>query len=276
MLIENEQILVEGKWWDLVYLYQFIRRLTTPFEESPAFKLGIIDKEGNVLKKRKDLTTDQEKDAYTYYDTLVFNLKKMLAKLPFGKTMMASFVAGLLLLKEEKNYTFHIMQDHDPVLLEKEFHSLYNTVLNENIFMEAKSFLAEQKIKEMMATPAVPTTQEPVMTPKAVNVYHKKKNIIRRTTPIMEDDLKDKIESHGDYKVFTVDTATFMNARAGKTRYERYNKYVGKSPLGDHIREYAISNPKKPVILKDECTGQLCFLKYGSEAKTTINKYYGK
>ena len=65
MKIENNQILLEGKWMDLLYLYQFIKRLTTPFDKTEAFKLGIIDKDGNVLRKRKTLSTAEEKNAYT-------------------------------------------------------------------------------------------------------------------------------------------------------------------------------------------------------------------
>ena len=36
-------------------IYKFIKLLVTPFEKTDAFKLGIIDKDGNYLKKQKDL-----------------------------------------------------------------------------------------------------------------------------------------------------------------------------------------------------------------------------
>lgn len=297
MLLENGQILVEGKWMDLLYLYQFIRRLTTPFDKTEAFKLGIIDKDGNVLRKRNTLTTPEEKNAYTYFDTLIFNLKKLLGKLPFGKTTLASFIAGLLLLREEKNYTFLVMQEKDNNHLEKEYMKLYEEVINDQSYSEllsnVRSMLTEQKMKEDMGVAAVPTTQEPVMTPKAVKAYHsanaKGAGIIRRKKPIIaseakdqlrpadyEDSVADRVESHGNYKVFSVDTKTFQNARNGKGRYERYDKYVGNSPLKEEIREYAIANTNKPVILKDEKTGMLCFLKYGTEGRNNFNRYYGK
>lgn len=307
-MIENNQILVEGKWFDMLYLYQFLKRLTTPFEKTEAFKLGIIDKDGNVLRKRNTLTTPEEKNAYTYFDTLVFNLKKLLGRLPFGKTMLASFVAGLLLLREEKNHTFLVIQEADQITLEKTFMKLYETVVNNEIYKEpisqVRSMINEQKMKEDMGTAAVPTTQEPVMTPSAVKKYHQAnkkggRGIARRNPPVgtgtpftlppnneavdkqlrpsdYYNDVADRVESHGDYKVFPVDTKTFMSARNGKGRYERYDKYVGNSPLKEHIREYAMANTNKPVILKDECTGQICFLKYGTEARNTVTKYYGQ
>ena len=45
---------------DTYLIYQVLRRLTTPFDETEAFKLGLIDKDGKLLKKPKDR---KEKDA---------------------------------------------------------------------------------------------------------------------------------------------------------------------------------------------------------------------
>ena len=36
---------------NLYFLYKFIRILTTPINESEAYKLGIIDEKGKILKK---------------------------------------------------------------------------------------------------------------------------------------------------------------------------------------------------------------------------------
>ena len=38
---------------DLFLVYQFIRRLATPFKEWKAYELGIIDDKGVQLKKRR-------------------------------------------------------------------------------------------------------------------------------------------------------------------------------------------------------------------------------
>jgi len=38
---------------DLFLVYQFIRRLATPFIKWDAFKEGVIDKDGKVLIKKK-------------------------------------------------------------------------------------------------------------------------------------------------------------------------------------------------------------------------------
>lgn len=90
---------------DLFMVYQFIRRLATPFNEWEAFKLGIIDADGNVLKKRKDLMTIKERDSFGVFDVMVLNIKKLLAKLPGGSTKIASYAAALYLIREWKHFT---------------------------------------------------------------------------------------------------------------------------------------------------------------------------
>lgn len=87
---------------DLFLVYQFIKRLTTPFDQWEAYKLGIIDAEGNELKKRKDFTKVSERQAYGIYDRMILKLKKLLAKLPAGQTRLATYAAALWLIKEQK------------------------------------------------------------------------------------------------------------------------------------------------------------------------------
>ena len=85
---------------DAFIAYKFIKILTTPWTETEAYKLGIIDENGKVLRKRKDLKLSTEKNAYTVFHTLCWNVKKLLEKLPGGKTRIQSFAAALYLLKE--------------------------------------------------------------------------------------------------------------------------------------------------------------------------------
>ena len=64
--------------------------------------MGIIDNRGKVLKKYKDLDTSKEKEAYTVLDRFIFNLKRLLQKIPGGKSKFASYAAAaILLLKED-------------------------------------------------------------------------------------------------------------------------------------------------------------------------------
>lgn len=85
---------------DLVYTLRFLRLLTTKFEDTTAFKLGLIDKEGNKLKSPD---TSEERSAYNAFHRLVFNLKKLLAKVPGGGSRLATYAAALYLIKEQLN-----------------------------------------------------------------------------------------------------------------------------------------------------------------------------
>jgi hypothetical protein len=82
---------------DLAYTLRFLRLLTTKFEDTTAYKLGLIDEKGNKIKKAK---TPEEKSAYNAFHRLVFNLKKLLAKVPGGSSKFASYISALFLIKE--------------------------------------------------------------------------------------------------------------------------------------------------------------------------------
>ena len=82
---------------DTVYAFRFVRLLVQKWEKTEAFKLGIIDKNGKKIKKP---TLPAEKAAYTYFHRLVFNVKRLLGKVPGGKSTLASVAAALYLIKE--------------------------------------------------------------------------------------------------------------------------------------------------------------------------------
>ena len=85
---------------DLYYTFRFVKMLTTPFNETDAFKLGIIDEDGQRIKSKK-ISTSEEKTAYTVFHRLVFNIKKLLEKLPGGASRLSSYAAALFLLREK-------------------------------------------------------------------------------------------------------------------------------------------------------------------------------
>ena len=91
-----------GRAIDLFVTYRFIKLLVTPFEKTPAFKLGIIDKDGNRIVKQgkgilrqtvpEPLRTSEEKSAYTVLHKLVFNIKKLFAKVPGLRTKLGTML----------------------------------------------------------------------------------------------------------------------------------------------------------------------------------------
>ena len=111
-----------GRAIDLFVTYRFLKLLTTPFEKTDAFKLGIIDDKGNRIRKPKssqpavELTTSELKNSYTILHKLVFNVKKLFNKVPGLRTKVGTYAAALFLLKD----TFKESVD-DPDMFEKEF-----------------------------------------------------------------------------------------------------------------------------------------------------------
>ena len=83
---------------DLVYTFRFLRLLTTNFEDTEAFKAGIIDDKGKRLKSFSLDSMDNRdtyRNVYTPFHRLVFNIKKIMAKVPGGGSKLASYAAAL-------------------------------------------------------------------------------------------------------------------------------------------------------------------------------------
>lgn len=89
---------------DLVYTFRFLKLLVTKFEDTNAYKLGIIDEKGNRVKSKR-IVTSEEKSAYNTFHKLVFNIKKLLEKAPGGSSKLATYAAALFLIKENFGVT---------------------------------------------------------------------------------------------------------------------------------------------------------------------------
>jgi hypothetical protein len=96
---------------DNLIAYRILSMIVMPFEETDAYKLGIIDKNGNNLIKTSKLKTSQERDAYTYLNRLVFNIKKILNKLPGGESKTKNLIAALWLVKESYVNKTNVFQE---------------------------------------------------------------------------------------------------------------------------------------------------------------------
>jgi len=140
---------------DLVITYRIIKLLVTPFERQEAYKQGIIDKDGNVLKKYRTLKTTKEKQAYTILHRFVFNLKRILKRVGLGGRLGSFAVALALLLKENKEYEQHKILIESAIISYLKETKQYDNLLNE-----------QGEVKPMYE-------QEPFMTCFGIDVYEK-------------------------------------------------------------------------------------------------------
>ena len=239
----------------IYFAYQFLTKLTTPFEKTEAYKLGIIDKNGKVLKKRSTLKSQEEKDAYTITDTMIFNLKKLLGKVPGGRSRFATFAAALFLLKEDLTYRHY----QDQSFLQEEFFKFMKTDEKDVQLVREQITLREKYLDELDAGSGniASIGIGPDGEPPGITAAQKKK----------------KREKFAGAEVFTVDPNVFMKARFGKKKYAKYENYVGNDEIGQEIRQYGRANPSKPIIIKDSLTGAMLYLKYGKDNARIQNFY---
>lgn len=211
---------------DLYIVYRILRKLTTPFTEWDAYKTGVIDAEGNLLKKSADRRTQAEMDSYTPFDNLIAKLKRLLAKIPGGAGRFATYATALLLIKEEKSLTEENIEERFKEYL--------------------KSEMLNEEITNVVGTGSIAGTDGNPPVGKTV--------MMRR---------------FAGNDVFVVDTKRYNNARLGKKKYLKYETYVGTDEVGNAIRAYGRKYPKKPIILQDDKTGSMIFLRYGRSGMFT-------
>jgi len=229
---------------NIYFVYQFLKKLVTPFNKTKAFELGIVDEKGKILKRRRDLETDDEKDAYNLSDTLVWNLKKILGKIPLGKSRLASYAAALWLIKEQQD-GYKITEEE----LELQFFDLFEKMYNNDLEFDSATL---KKFEDTLIE-ASPTT--------AMGGG----NIAVRGIPLLKKPPKGLVmKRFGGIDVFAIDPTYFQKSRLGKKKYTRYSGYVGEDEAGEYIRAFARKYPKKPIIVMDSSTGCMQYLRHGS------------
>ena len=229
---------------NIYFVYQFLKKLVTPFEKTKAFELGIIDEKGKILKRRRDLEGDEEKSAYNLSDTLIWNIKKLMGKIPGGKSRLASYAAALWLIKEQQD-GYKITEEELELQFFDQFEKMYN---NDLVFDSATLKKFEDILNEDSPTTAMGGG-----------------NIAVRGIPLLKKPPKGLVmKRFGGIDVFALDPAYFHKSRLGKKKYTRYSGYVGEDEAGDYIRAFARKYPKKPIIVMDSQTGCMQYLRHGS------------
>jgi hypothetical protein len=152
---------------DNLIAYRILTMMITNFEDTKAFKLGIIDKTGKNLKKTSTLKTAEEKDAYTYLTRLVFNMKKIVNKIG-GENKLKSFVAALFLVKE-----YYESGSRTTSLMEEKFERIMKT-LDNNVTLVEEEMLVNKFFSEdavVNVTGAAVSTDQPKIDKKNIKKY---------------------------------------------------------------------------------------------------------
>jgi hypothetical protein len=156
---------------DNLIAYKVLRMLVANFTDTEAFKLGIIDAKGKNLRKANTLTTTEEKDAYNFLNRLVFNMKKIINKLPGGEHKTKSLVAALWLVKET-----YESGSRSTAMMQEKFDKLITMLDNRVSLVEeellVKKFLSEEgEGGSMNVTGAAVSTDEPKIDKKNIKKF---------------------------------------------------------------------------------------------------------
>ena len=114
---------------DNIIAARIIYLLVLPFEKWEAFKEGIIDANGEKIDG-----VDTHSDNWSMLHRPVSRLKKLLGKIPGGKSVIASIAAAYLLVRE------CIESNVEPMLLEEWFIEV--SALNETMSVETYVFVS--------------------------------------------------------------------------------------------------------------------------------------
>lgn len=270
--------------------YKFMQILITPWDEQDAYKYGIIDEKGNLLRSYDDLTTIDEKNSFTLFHRLVFNIKRIMSRIPFVKSKLGTLATALFLIREAK------MLDADiQPLLESYFPEALSGLLNESqqyqfsllkaglyclktdvvdssgelipegsiisitkdtfckeTFMGYKIFVLENDGTKIALTHDILESENGMSTTSGVAVDQ----------PIGPNPIgvKKRYQFAG-VDVFDVTRDVWLKSLRGKPKYHKYAAYVGADEVGEEIRAYALANPTKRVILRDDKTGSMIYLR---------------
>ena len=154
-----------SRFVDNVLAYRILSMLVKNFTETQAYKLGLIDEKGKLIKKP---STAKEKDAYTYLHKLVFNMKKIINRLPGGESKLKSVVTALFLIKEyyeSGNRTTSLMEDR------------YKSLMDMDISLIEEEILVEKYMKDIEedaptnATGVAVSTDRPAIRRKDLKKY---------------------------------------------------------------------------------------------------------
>jgi hypothetical protein len=154
-----------SRFVDNILAYRILSMLVKNFKDTQAYKLGLIDEKGKLIKKP---STSKEKDAYTYLHKLVFNMKKIINRLPGGESKLKSVVTALFLIKEyyeSGNRTTSLMEDR------------YKSLMDMDISLIEEEILVEKYMKDMEedaptnATGVAVSTDRPAIRRKDLKKY---------------------------------------------------------------------------------------------------------
>lgn len=271
--------------------YKFMQILVTDWKDQDAYQYGIIDDEGNTIRSYSDLTTIDEKNSFTLFHRLVFNIKRIMQRVPFVKSKLGTLATALFLIRENKEltdvlplleeaypkffqsmleessttYQFSllraglyclredIMDSTGDIIPEGSIIEVTEDQFNKETFMGYKIFVLDDGERKIALTQDILESENSMSTTSGVSIDQ----------PVGRNALGDIKRRHtfAGCDVFDVSRDVWVKCMKGKPKFHKYANYVGGDDVGEEIRTYARSNPKRRIILRDDKTGSMIYLR---------------
>jgi hypothetical protein len=201
---------------DSIIALRIVYLLTVPFNKTDAYKLGLIDENGNKIKNAE---TSDEKNATSMLHRLVWNIKKVFALVPGGKTRIGSLVAAYMLVRE--SHEMKLSEEDSLKYFNENFDKVWNLPFEEREWVEdALTTLSED-------APANATGEG-----------------VSTNTPTVKRGRK--------FAEFQIDDDTFSKFKNGKSKYRRWATYLNlEDSTHKQIYEFATKNRTGIIVLKD-------------------------
>ena len=135
---------------DLFVTYRFLKLLVTPWKKQEAYKLGIIDANGKNLIKSSKFEREEQRAAFTLLHRLVFNLKRIMMKIPFVRSQLGTYATALFLLKEHYKIENLPEAEVTKYLLENKLIDLNDNISEEVIGFGNMLPAGEYKLKDQV------------------------------------------------------------------------------------------------------------------------------
>jgi|TARA_B100001093_G_scaffold420213_1_gene412017 hypothetical protein len=241
-----------SKTVDNIIAYRIISMLVKPFKDTDAFKEGIIDERGKILKKANKLTTTKEKNAYTFLHRLIFKLKQFVEKAPGGKTRLGSLAAAYYLIREayEGQESVHILREKYEDLISKDISLLEEELLVEEVIEHLywNMFNIEAKSPAQQAAIAI-SMKKAGKKPKDQTDEEVAANSVSGGGVDLSPTVR--MKKGRKFATFQVSGDVLKKFKSGKKKYSKWKEYLNMSDdTQSAIYNYARKNPKGVIVLQ--------------------------
>lgn len=153
--------------------------LLTPIENSEAYRLGIVDKNGKQIKKPK---SEEERDSWTNLTKIIFKLKSILAKNLQGEKDIRAIANSMHIAKECMEYDIetlnieNIFNESIDYVTEEDVEKVKSMLLSEDHISFKKFIEEDAPANNASATPGIDG-----FTPETLRVNKRQKLIKRKS-----------------------------------------------------------------------------------------------